>query len=250
VSEARPARRVPTFLFCAPFYFLAAMALAFELLPSEALAIFGGKPRGDTLRITLGVGSLAFTIGAILHAWLYRRDPEAFDAASFRWVGITMATVLAFFFALSFVLARATGLPPRVLSRRFNAAVSGIGLVVVGLAVLVIVASLALLLAMARGHPANRMARRAAAGDLAGAIRIGESLPPEKRDFTANANLALVYALSGRKPEAEAILAALERTEGIPEYYTEETFRQTLVQLGEVVRGTSPPDRTVSFWMR
>jgi hypothetical protein len=228
-------RRIPTSLFCVTCYFMAALALCFEVLPPDAWAIVGGRVQGDTLLISLAVGGTFLALGVALHIIFYRLSPARFDVDAFRFGGIGMIVMLACMFGLSIALARGTGLPAAVLKERVDAAMVWIGAVVGGLVFALLAFILAYIFIFARRHRGNRIARRLAAGDIDGAIRIGEERPPEENDFTTNVNLALAYAASGAKDKARQLVARLERTDGIPKYYTEETFKQTLDQLKELI---------------
>ena len=226
---------IPTSVFCPVCYFMAALAVAFELLPADAFAIFGGKPEGETLPISLAFAGIFFPIGVMMHIVLYRRDPEKFDVAMFRSVGLAMATVLACLFGLSIILSRATGLAPEALTQRFDTAVSWIGVAFVVVVPIFIAVLLASLYISLRLYPGNRILRRIAIGDFAGAIRIGESYPPEKRDFTTNLNLAVAYALSKDAVKAKRLLAELEKTAAVPVHYTQESFEQALSGLRDAI---------------
>jgi hypothetical protein len=228
----------PTCIFCVVCYMMAAMWICIELLPPEAFAIFGGKVAGDTLGISLAVAGVFLALGVILHVVFYRWSPQRFDVRAFWTTSIGMIAVLAGLFGLSIVLARCTGLPPAVLNRRFEAvmAVIGwVGLTFVGAVVILCAVFFACLFVWLRLHRANRMARRLAAGDFAGAIRIGEARPQQNRDFTANVNLVMAYALSGQREKAQKLMALMEQTDEVPKYYTQETLDQTLDHLRKVV---------------
>jgi hypothetical protein len=231
-------RSFPTCIFCVVCYFMAAMGICIELLPPEAFAIFGGKVAGDTLGISLAFVGVFLALGVILHVVCYRWNPRRFDVRAFWTAGVGMIAVLASLFGLSIVLARTTSLPPAVLRRRFETVMAWIGLAIVGVVVVLVILFAVLLACMfvwLRLHPANRMARKLAAGDFAGAIRIGEARPEENRDFTTNVNLVAAYSLSGQKEKAQTLLRVVERTEEVPEHYTQETFDQTLDHLRNVV---------------
>ena len=231
VNGKRDMKRTPWCIFPLICYFMATMALCFEFLPREALAIFGETPDGDTSFITFPCVGVFLLLGVILHLVLYRLNPERFDVRAFRHAGIGMLCVLAAFFVLSSVLDRFTGLPAAVLRHRVATVMAWGGLIIVGGTVLVLALLFVGLIVSLRFHPANRMARRLAVEDFAGAVRIGEAHMRKGRDFTTCVNLVHAYALSGQTGKARELLAVLERTEGVPEHYTEETFSQTLDSL-------------------
>jgi pentatricopeptide repeat protein len=217
-----------------PFYFIAGLALAMEILPADAWAIFGRAPMpGRTWPISLAIGGVMLTIGVILHRVFYRLDPERFDVAAFRWCLTAMAILSAVFFTSSVILSRTTGLPPHVQSRMVDRAVFGFGTIAVGFLGLLVILLFGWLFLAVKLQPANRMARRIAVGDYVGAIRIGEARPLAERDFTTCANLVSAYALAGQTEKARELLDTLERTEGIPKPFTEETWNQTLARLRE-----------------
>lgn len=224
-------QRTPTSIFPLVCYFMAAIAICIELLPREAFAIFGGKPDGDAWFVTLPFAGTFLLLGAILHLVLYRRNPERFDVRAFRFAGIGMLSVLAGFFVLSIGLARFAGLPPALLKQRFETVKAWGGLLVLGGVLLLFGFLIAGLILWVRFHPANRMARKLAAGDVPGAIRIGEAHMRKGRDFTTCFNLVHAYALDGQPQKARELLAALERSEELPELYTQDAFHQALDDL-------------------
>lgn len=226
---------IPTSVFCLVCYFMAALAVSIELLPADAFAIFGGKPAGETLPFSLAFAGIFLVLGAALHIVLYRRDPQRFDVVMFRRVGLAMAAVLAGLFGLSVILSRGTGLAPETLTQRFNAVITWVGIAVVGTAAILLILFVAWLYISLRLYPGNRIARRLAAEDFAGAIRIGESCPLEKRDFTVNLNLAVAYALSKNTEKAMRLLVELEQTATVPEHYTAESFEQALNGLRDAI---------------
>jgi hypothetical protein len=174
-------------------------------------------------------------LGVILHAFFYWLDPEKFDARAFRTAGIGMLILLAGLCGLSVVLSRATNLPSEVLSSRFNAVLSSIGAWLLSLVVSLLTLSFGLLYIRVRFHPANRIARRLQAGDLAGAIRLGEARLPRNRDFATNLNLASAYALSGQTEKALELLPALEQQCGVPPCSTAESHKQALNGLRQLI---------------
>jgi hypothetical protein len=218
---------------------MAAIGICIELLPPEAFAIFGGRVAGDTFGISLAFAGVFLALGVILHVVFYRWSPQRFDVRAFWTTSIGMIAVLAGLFGLSIVLARCTGLPPAVLNRRFEtvmAVIGWVGLTFFGAVVILCVLFFACLFVWLRLHRANRMARRLAAGDFAGAIRIGEARPQQSRDFTVNVNLVMAYALSGQREKAQKLMALVGQTDEVPKYCTQETFDQTLDHLRKVVR--------------
>jgi hypothetical protein len=226
---------VPTSVFCLVCYFMAALALSLEVLPAEAFAIFGGRPAGETLPFSLAFAGIFLVIGGALHVVLYRQSPERFDVAAFRSAGFAMAAVLACLFGLSAALSRGTGLAPEVLTERFGAAMTWLGIVVVAGIPILLALFIGWLYVSLRLFPGNRIARRLAAGDLAGAIRIGESYPADKRDFTTNLNLTVAYAQAGEPEKAKRLLADLKQITTVPEHYTQESFEQALNGLRDVI---------------
>lgn len=241
----------PTCLFCLPFYFMTVLCLCIEILPPDAMAIFGGRPGGDgdTLKVSLIMGIASLALGVILHVIFYRLNPERFSVRDFRFAGIGMIVFMAGLFLLSVILSRATGLPPVTLKGWFDWVMGWMGAIALGVAAILLAAAVvgvAAIVIMLKCYPANRMARRLEVGDAAGAIRIGEACPEHKRDFLTNANLVAAYASVGRKEDAQRLLAILEQIDKVPKYYTQETFTQTLDGLRELVAegprlATSPP---------
>ncbi len=233
-----PKRAFPTSVFCLVCYFMAALALSLEVLPADAFAIFGGRPAGETLPFSLAFAGVFLVIGGALHVALYRRSPERFDVAAFRSAGLAMAAVLACLFGLSAALSHGTGLAPEVLTDRFGAAMTWLGIVVVAGIPILLALVVGWLYVALRLYPGNRIARRLAAGDVAGAIRIGESYPADKRDFTTNLNLTVAYAQAGETEKAKGLLADLEQITTVPEHYTRESLDDALRGLREVIAQT------------
>src|SRR5580698_10115109 len=99
-------------------YMFALMTLAMATLPGDAWAIFGGLTK-PLRRFALVLAGIFFAVGLILHAVLYRLNPEAFSRREFWFVMVKMAAGVASFLVVSFVLVRLTGLPAPVLQRTF-----------------------------------------------------------------------------------------------------------------------------------
>jgi hypothetical protein len=186
--------------FC---YIIALMALAMATLPADAFAIFGGGITEPLRRGALVIAGIVFGVGLILHAILYRLNPAAFKRQFWSLLA-KIAAGFAAMFAFSFVLARATGLPARVLQQSLF--VGTLGLIVGGIALVIVGVSF-----IQRRHAGNRMARLIRAGDFAGAIRIGEDcLRKQKREYSTVFNLAMAYAQNGERHKAAELLPELE----------------------------------------
>jgi hypothetical protein len=237
IEAAKPGGRVPTSLFCAVCYFMGVMALSFELLPPDALAIFGGRPKGDTWRISLTMAGISFALAAVLHVVLYRLNPRRFDTDAFRKGAVGMGVMLALLFGLSIALSRGTGLPDAVLKARVDRVVLWVGMIVLALGLLLIPGSLLLLYLAVCLQPVNRMARRLADGDAAGAIRIGEARPPDQRDFGTRVNLVAAYAMAHRMDDARALLAELDSAGWDPTVGPEDQYRSVIDRLRGIVDG-------------
>jgi hypothetical protein len=105
-----------------------------------------------------------------------------------------------------------------------------------------LVALLAYVYAAKTRHPANRMVRRLQAGDVAGAIQIGESFPPDRREFSVRFNLVVAYHRAGRDDEARTILAEIEQEGWMGALgVSEEQYRAIVDQLRELVGPETPP---------
>jgi hypothetical protein len=145
---------------------------------------------------------------------------------------------LAGFFLLSTFLSHLTGLTANELSEKAHNWVLGIILVIVlgliALPVLLFIIYIFLNVTV-KFRLANRMERRIAAGDHAGAIRLGESVPADKQDLLTKFNLAFAYAHSGQTEKAKAILQLLEQTKEVPKYCTEELKKQFLDNLRNAI---------------
>jgi hypothetical protein len=209
-QDAKPHWQFPTSFFCLVCYFLSCIALALAVLPADAFAIAGGHPQAGTWRISLTMAGVFMAFGAVLHIVFYRLNPERFDMAALRWALLCMLILLALMFGMSIALSRATGLPAEVLKARVDRVLRWLGMAVFALAILLIPGIVVLLYAAVHFRPCNRMARRLAVNDAAGAIRIGESRTPSKRDFGTNLNLVAAYAMAQRLDHARALLAELE----------------------------------------
>jgi hypothetical protein len=178
-----------------------------------------------------------FALGVVLHVVLYRLNPQRFDTAAFRQVAVAMGLMLALLFGVSIALSRGTGLPDTVLKARVDRVMLWVGTVVLALGLLLIPGSLMLLYLAVWVHPAHRMARRLAADDAAGAIRIGEARPPGKRDFGTRANLVAAYAMAHRMDDARALLAELESAGWDPRVAPEDQYRLMIDHLRGMVTG-------------
>jgi hypothetical protein len=229
-----PINRMPTGIFCLPFYFLGLVGLMIEVLPSEAFAIFGRPPRPHSVGIGL-LPALAFVaIGATLHVVLYRMSPHRFNVRAFRMVTIAGLSVVIAIPVVSMLLSYGAGISPAEQKSWLDAVRHWTGAILLGflgLMFTLVVALVGLIALQVKRHPGSRIARRIAAGDNAEAIRIGEACPEAKRDFLTNGNLAIAYALSGDAAKARAILLKMEHVEGIPQYFTEEAKTQFLEQV-------------------
>jgi hypothetical protein len=243
-QAAKPGGRIPTSLFCLVCYFMGVLAIAFQFLPPDALAIFGGRPKGDTWRITLAIAGTSFALGVVLHVVLYRLNPQRFDSAAFRQVAVAMGLMVALLFGLSVALSRGTGLPDAVLKARVDRVMRWVGMTVLALGLLLIPGLLLLLYLAVRLNPANRMARRLAAGDAKGAIRIGEARPPGKRDLITRANLVAAYAMAHRRDDAQALLAELDSAGWDPTVGPEDQYRLMIDHLRGIGNGdpSAPTD--------
>jgi hypothetical protein len=233
---AKPGGRIPTSLFCLVCYFMGVLAISFELLPPDAFAIVGGRPKGDTGRISLAMAGTLFALGVVLHVVLYRLNPQRFDTTALRQGAVAMGLMLALLFGVSIALSRGTGLPDTVLKAQVDRVMLWVGTVVLALGFLLIPGSLMLLYIAVWVHPAHRMARRLAADDAAGAIRIGEARPPGKRDFGTRANL-VAYAMAHRMDDARALLAELESAGWDPRVGPEDQYRLMIDHLRGMVTG-------------
>jgi hypothetical protein len=204
-------------------YMFALITLAMAILPDDAWAIFGGLSQPVRQFALVGAG-IFFVIGLTVHVVLYRLDPAAFSRREFWYVMAKMAVCCATLFAISFVLARATGLPARVLQQRFL-----FGLL--GFLVVVVVLLLVLAYLSQKLHAGNRMARLIAAGDFAGAIRIGEDRLRKKREYITVFNLAMAYARHGERRKAAELLPELEANTFGQTFATPEAEKQLLDHL-------------------
>jgi hypothetical protein len=243
-QAAKPGGRIPTSLFCVVCYFMGVLAISFEFLPPDAFAIFGGRPKGDTWWITLTMAGTSVALGVVLHVVLYRLDPKRFDTVAFRQVAVGMGLMVALLFGLSIALSRGTGLPDAVLKAQVDRVMRWVGMIVLALGLLLIPGLLLLLYLAVRLHPANRMARRLAAGDAVGAIRIGEARPPGKRDLSTRANLVAAYAMAYRRDDAQALLAELDSAGWDPTVGPEDQHRLMIDHLRGIVNGdpSAPAD--------
>lgn len=228
------------------FYFMALMGLCVEFLPEPALAIFGGKPEGDaramTVAFVIGFGG----IGAMLHWWLYRRDPDRFDSELMLKVGGCMAMVLAGLFCVSAVLSISTGEPPEQLARSTSELTSTVGIFVIGgMLLLLIGAAVAMYLAL-RFHPLNRMSRQLQAENYPAAIAIGERAIRKSDDAAIRFNLALAYAADGRVEQTRSIYIELAAMKRPPEPFTEETFAEAVEQLRKELERSGSERQRVS----
>lgn len=255
VPQQRATKGLPTCIFCLPFYALAILFLSFEFLPLEALAILGGKivveDAVENARTIILICVLVFlSIGGTLNALFYRLNPERFNMRAFKLMGGIPLAIYSLLIGLSLFLTLGIGISPEVIVQhvhnidvwisKFEGHVMGVLLGLLGLCL----AYYGYIFLSFKWQPGNRMVQKVTAGDLGGAIRIGEAVPQAKRDFLTNVNLALLYAQSGRIEEAKVILTLLEQSTVVPRHFTAESARQAINNVKQTIVKHDPENQT------
>ncbi len=237
--QEKTKRTYPTSIFCLVFFFMAGMVLAIEFLPPDVLGFIGPvtKREENTLHITLPLAGISVLIGIALHVFFYRRDPERFDVKALRTGALGMGSIMAAMFTISFILSRTSDTPPHVFFDQFDQSMRGFMVFAMSLLVLIGILFFGFLFFTIKYGTGNRMARKMQAGDIAGAIRIGEARPRHKRNFLTTYNLAVAYLHAGDEAMARKLQAQIEQLKEAPKHFTQESFGQCKDALRMLIEG-------------
>lgn len=212
-------------------YFFGLMCVALETLPNEAFAIVGGirHVKNPVHSIWL-IGMIAAVVGVLFHALAYWLDQGRTVLKVYYRTAIVVSLFTGAIFSISIAVCHWSELSPDEIHERISRFIASLWIIPLVIAAFLIGLTAYQYWGIAN-QPANQIFKLIQKGELQEAMRVGEAISSEKRDFATNHNLAFVYARLGMIAQADMVLNTLKEQAPSQKWLTPESCQHALEQL-------------------